>query len=549
MATSLPSSDPTAFQHEPLDYTQPSIRLIRINSGLSAEGHIRCEISHTTTNARYTCLSYRWGDTSTSTLKVIMLNGKPFIVRQNLHDFLHAVSTEHHMSHFTKENYWIDALCINQSDNSERNHQVAQMGKIYANAWRVHIWLGKTSDAGQIAEVFAKEFAPTYYNPGAVIDLRKKTELVTRYVLHNDYWNRAWVIQEIILANSVIISLDATTLPLRHFCERMHQIPVYIWQTPFEQFDTLGSHDGHAVLRGKSLLLLLHWFRDKQCSIPHDRVFALLGICHESDKLEVDYEMRLSDLAFHVLRHPDELCICVAALVARSLAPAPHQNGAKPQTTTRRLMLSFAGDHIEKTPYETMIDLSLHSHSTSVPDWILNEAMDCLGLCSDTVSLSSRRQYECFRKLVEEFGKLFWRSLLGSYIRKRQMGRVPLAHAVREVLMSEPSGLRWKSDPSNKSYHWYVDSDGWSVGICDKDPQFCRVRIAFDRLRDIFPANNVCIFPKRSFLNLEKAGNPSKFPKPLSEPVPSNPPVMEDIERFDKSSLFKMEWENFIDEV
>ncbi|CAN9135471.1 unnamed protein product [Alternaria alternata] len=86
------------------------------------------------------------------------------------------------------------------------------------------------------------------------------------------------------------------------------------------------------------------------------------------------------------------------------------------------------------------------------------------------------------------------------------MGRVPLAHAVREVLMSEPSGLRWKSDPSNKSYHW-------------------------------------------SFLNLEKAGNPSKFPKPLSEPVPSNPPVMEDIERFDKSSLFKMEWENFIDEV
>lgn len=76
MATSLPSSDPTAFQHEPLDHTQLSIRLIRINSGLSAEGHIRCEISHTTTNARYTCLSYRWGDTSTSTLKVIMLNGK-----------------------------------------------------------------------------------------------------------------------------------------------------------------------------------------------------------------------------------------------------------------------------------------------------------------------------------------------------------------------------------------------------------------------------------------------------------------------------------------
>ncbi|RYO18752.1 hypothetical protein AA0111_g10614 [Alternaria arborescens] len=456
-----------------------------------------------------------------------MLNGKPFIVRQNLHDFLHAVSTEHHMSHFTKENYWIDALCINQFDNSERNYQVAQMGKIYANAWRVHIWLGKTSDAGQIAEVFAKEFAPSYYNPGAVVDLRRKTELVTRYVLHNDYWNRAWVIQEIILANSVIISLDATTLPLRHFCERIHQIPVYIWQTPFEQFDTLGSHDGHAVLRGKSLLLLLHWFRDKQCSIPHDRVFALLGICHESDKLEVDYEMRLSDLAFHILRHPNELCICVAALVARSLTPAPNQNAAEPQTSTRRLMLSFAGDHIG-------------TYSS--------ESIRYLRPRSDTVPLSSRIQYECFRYLVQEFGRLFRQSSLGDYIQQRHMGPVPFVHAVREVLMQEPNGLRLKSDPNDKSYRWYVDSEGWSVGICDRDPQFCRVRIAFDRLRDVFRWDDVCIFPKRNFLNLEKAGNPRKSPQPPLEPAPPATSILEDIERFDKNSLFMMEWENFVDE-
>ena len=29
---------------------------------------------------------------------------------------------------------WIDAICINQEDKSERNHQVAQMGRIYAQA-------------------------------------------------------------------------------------------------------------------------------------------------------------------------------------------------------------------------------------------------------------------------------------------------------------------------------------------------------------------------------------------------------------------------------
>ncbi|CAN9179688.1 unnamed protein product [Alternaria alternata] len=85
------------------------------------------------------------------------------------------------------------------------------------------------------------------------------------------------------------------------------------------------------------------------------------------------------------------------------------------------------------------------------------------------------------------------------------MGPVPFVHAVREVLVPEPNGLRLKSDPDDKSYRW-------------------------------------------NFLNLEKVGNPRKSPKSPLEPVSPKPPGMEDIERFDKSSLFMMEWENFVDE-
>jgi hypothetical protein len=74
------------------------------------------------------------------------------------------------------------------------------------------------------------------------------------------------------------------------------------------------------------------------------------------------------------------------------------------------------------------------------------------------------------------------------------------------------------------------------------------VRIAFDRLRDVCRWDDVCIFPKRNFLNLEKAGNPRKSPQPPLEPAPPTTSILEDIERFDKSSLFMMEWENFVDE-
>lgn len=36
---------------------------------------------------------------------------------------------------------WIDALCINQSDTSERNEQVFRMGEIFRNAALVVAWI------------------------------------------------------------------------------------------------------------------------------------------------------------------------------------------------------------------------------------------------------------------------------------------------------------------------------------------------------------------------------------------------------------------------
>jgi hypothetical protein len=40
---------------------------------------------------------------------------------------------------------WIDAVCIDQLNISERNHEVKRMGKIYKLAQRVVVWLGPAS--------------------------------------------------------------------------------------------------------------------------------------------------------------------------------------------------------------------------------------------------------------------------------------------------------------------------------------------------------------------------------------------------------------------
>jgi hypothetical protein len=138
------SKDNTIFKHQPLDQSEPSIRLVHLLSSLSPSGRIQCAITHATVHARYTCLSYRWGNPQPS--YPIMIDGKTFSIGQNLFDFLATTRTKATSDVFTYLGpYWIDALCINQSNVVERNHQVRQMGVIYSKAVRVDVWLGLTT--------------------------------------------------------------------------------------------------------------------------------------------------------------------------------------------------------------------------------------------------------------------------------------------------------------------------------------------------------------------------------------------------------------------
>ena len=132
------SQDSTIFKHEPLDHTEASIRLVHLLPTLSPRNQIQCSITHATVGAKYTCLSYRWGDPSPS--QDILIDGKLFTIRQNLFDFL-ATAREKAASDASASlgPFWVDALCIDQSDVLERNHQVRQMGTIYRNAAQVYV--------------------------------------------------------------------------------------------------------------------------------------------------------------------------------------------------------------------------------------------------------------------------------------------------------------------------------------------------------------------------------------------------------------------------
>jgi hypothetical protein len=186
----------SAFKHQPLDLQTKSLRLIEVLPW-KGDGQVRCTIKHVTTDATYTCLSYVWGPTELGS-HVILLNNRPFCVRKNLWDFLSVASLNKinlgvdrrdrltfDFSQATKS-LWIDALCIDQENVSERNHQVQQMGEIYSHAQHVLAWLDQNWQMGISLAWFGQDRKSSSALQWEDINIEQLDCL-----LENEYWDRA----------------------------------------------------------------------------------------------------------------------------------------------------------------------------------------------------------------------------------------------------------------------------------------------------------------------------------------------------------------------
>jgi hypothetical protein len=93
----------------------------------------------------YEALSYTWG--SNTNPECIHVNGSGLLeVTRNLEEAL-----QHLRSIDTPRILWIDAICVNQGDLSERSEQVPRMAEIYSLAHHVVIWLGPAADESSLA--------------------------------------------------------------------------------------------------------------------------------------------------------------------------------------------------------------------------------------------------------------------------------------------------------------------------------------------------------------------------------------------------------------
>lgn len=115
--------------------------------------------------------------------------------------------------------FWIDAICINQREEDEKNKQVIRMGDIFHSASRVVVWLGpeamNSRDAMQTLSYLGKQFIlvkPNWICPTPErnenswwhtkhLPYNAKHWAAISYLITRPWFSRMWVLQENQLAN------------------------------------------------------------------------------------------------------------------------------------------------------------------------------------------------------------------------------------------------------------------------------------------------------------------------------------------------------------
>ncbi|KAF1973936.1 hypothetical protein BU23DRAFT_442266, partial [Bimuria novae-zelandiae CBS 107.79] len=108
---------------------------------------------------------------------------------------------------------WIDQLCIDQKNTEEHSHQVGVMHEIFHRARDMVIWLGPDGDGSRIAMDFIRtvdladdnKHAEKAWATQAQVSVQVEALRALKALFQRRYWNRLWVIQEIMYARRIAV--------------------------------------------------------------------------------------------------------------------------------------------------------------------------------------------------------------------------------------------------------------------------------------------------------------------------------------------------------
>jgi len=139
LVTYYPTQQSTKLNHMALLSDPLAIRLLVVLPHTNESSVIECHLCSDSLHnkPKYTALAYSWAPNYRS--YGILVNGQSFYVGENLFNALWYLRDRREPRVF-----WIDAVCINMPDLTERSSQVRLMTEVYGSAEGVCVWLGST---------------------------------------------------------------------------------------------------------------------------------------------------------------------------------------------------------------------------------------------------------------------------------------------------------------------------------------------------------------------------------------------------------------------
>lgn len=325
MDTKHDSQPSDALSAEPYRYETRlegrNIRLLQLEPDTD-ENIIQCRLvtKPLDQDVLYHALSYTWGDPTG--VQTILCEGKVLRVTQNLHEAL----TEYRRRGESTP-LWADAVCINQSDVTEKTEQVRMMRDVYVQADTVIIWLGQEQADIQMGLDLALKLDELFGDEPLEHDLDLDLRNVglpeisspdwsaLASLLSRPWFSRMWIIQELLSAVKPIFWCGSITIESRPLLTAafatMTNYSVrlaYGNSVPASRTGNFTAGLLHSFkFRGDSFTESISNFayrvKDFEASDHRDRIFALVGLVQDIDESIIDYSKSLRQVLVEIAKH------------------------------------------------------------------------------------------------------------------------------------------------------------------------------------------------------------------------------------------------------
>lgn len=388
---------PSSYEYKPLSSPTTQIRLLEL---LPGRGTIQCRLKVVDlqeAEGTYEPISYCWKSHTSKhwgawTYKYkkkqrmfrIRIDGAGLYITESLRDALKQMRLK------TKVRLlWADAICINQANNDEKNHQVAMMGEIYESGKHTLAWIGNADcwtgrafrhlqaepsvdlEASDSTEIFedpvpqlsdskSKSRATNHHSKSRG-GIRKRCHDRLSYIAYSSllsrpYFSRGWIYQELVLSDDIVFMCgDHETT----WCELYegHRRGGVIYRSWAQLIDgTIADllYDRELYDLDAILSRLSH----TKTSDPRDKIYSALGLDeHHTDgeSMRIDYskdvdEVFLEATKMLLSRSPSLNLLSMSNCTKRSEGKHVPSWVWSPDSGSTEFHLSWAGSD-RKTPF------------------------------------------------------------------------------------------------------------------------------------------------------------------------------------------------------